>query len=72
MCIRDRYIPTQWYDIILNARVKKNKFEVVHMKREDFKSMDMLKPVSYTHLDVYKRQTHRRSGHNVFWADRLL
>lgn len=37
------YIPTQWYDIILNARVKKNKFEVVHMKREDFKSMDMLK-----------------------------
>ncbi|XP_072384295.1 uncharacterized protein [Diabrotica undecimpunctata] len=37
------YVPTQWHNIISNSRVKKNKFEVVCMEKEDFKSMDALK-----------------------------
>lgn len=37
------FVPTQWYDIISNSRVKKNKFEVVCMEKEDFKSMEVIK-----------------------------
>jgi hypothetical protein len=30
--------PTQWYDIIEKSRVKKNKFEVIKMGKNDFKN----------------------------------
>jgi hypothetical protein len=32
------YAPTQWYDIIEKSRVKKNKFEVIKMEKNDLKN----------------------------------
>lgn len=37
------YVPTQWYDTISKYRVEKNKFELVCMEKEDFKSMDVIR-----------------------------
>ncbi|KAJ8894628.1 hypothetical protein PR048_007292, partial [Dryococelus australis] len=31
------YAPTQWCELISNYRVKKNKFEILQMKKDDFK-----------------------------------
>ena len=57
MCIRDRL----WYEFLKEYRKSQRSTEEQHALYnsavEQFsKNMEILKAVSYTHLDVYKRQ----------------
>ena len=54
MCIRDRH------DGIHEGIISETDWELAHQKREKtgvkYEKTHSLDPVSYTHLDVYKRQ----------------
>ena len=64
MCIRDSFNPdtgeVMLGDIIISVdKVKEQALEYGHSEKREFAFLithSMLHPVSYTHLDVYKRQ----------------
>ena len=53
MCIRDRAYPEHWLSVCLKVLDT-----IIALQREDGNYGYTYSPVSYTHLDVYKRQTY--------------
>ena len=60
MCIRDRVVPYRQIRRVANmSQIRDKKAHRKHiatMTPINAKSVQLIEPVSYTHLDVYKRQ----------------
>ena len=58
MCIRDR----SWYDFLMDALVDGGVMKRIDLAINNHTGiLDIPEPVSYTHLDVYKRQHSMRA-----------
>ena len=55
MCIRDRDIITRKHYLLLDEE-QKEQYKGIHNR--EIRTLFNIDPVSYTHLDVYKRQVH--------------
>ena len=68
MCIRDRYLPWIKDAVIRDDVINDDNMTYWSVTGNTKGDRTIPDPVSYTHLDVYKRQTHARSDGQVSHA----
>ena len=62
LCVSNRQIFRQKDGRTKNAEGKRRTAAVAHADARIARKAEAVKPVSYTHLDVYKRQIQSRAG----------